>query len=135
MMPLFKTHGISVHNKIDFDRWLYVDRNQLEQVILNLLTNSMYALTGDSTDSKVIELSASVANNRLFIVISDNGAGIEKEIQDKIFLPFFTTRKEGAGIGLTLSKNIIEAHGGYLNYQRDSTHTTFVISLIEKENS
>ncbi len=135
MMPLFKSHGISVHNNIDFDYLLHVDRKQLEQVILNLLTNSMYALTGDSTNSKVIELSASVANNRLFIVISDSGAGIEKEIQDKIFLPFFTTRKEGAGIGLTLSKNIIEAHGGYLNYQRDSALTTFVISLIEGENS
>lgn len=134
MLPLFKSHGITLRNTIDFDQWIWVDRKQLEQVIVNLFTNSMYALSDDATDRKEVEISASVADNRVFIVISDSGAGIEKEIQDKIFLPFFTTRKEGAGIGLTLSKNIVEAHGGYLNFQRDSRHTTFVISLIEGEN-
>lgn len=133
MMPLFKTHGISVLNNIDFDYLLHVDRKQMEQVILNLLTNSMYALSDDTTERKEIEISASVAHNRVFITISDSGSGIEKEIQDKIFLPFFTTRIEGAGIGLTLSRNIVEAHGGYLNFQRDSSHTTFIISLIEGE--
>ncbi|WP_411162013.1 ATP-binding protein [Flavobacterium sp. DG1-102-2] len=52
-------------------------------------------------------------------------------IKDKIFLPFFTARTEGAGIGLTLSKNIIEAHGGYLNYLTEKDSTTFTICLIE----
>ncbi|MNY23184.1 Sensor protein FixL [compost metagenome] len=63
-------------------------------------------------------------------MITDNGKGIEKEIESKIFLPFFTTRKEGAGIGLTLSKNIAEAHGGYLAYRNEGGKTTFVICLV-----
>ncbi|WP_432419555.1 ATP-binding protein [Flavobacterium marginilacus] len=54
----------------------------------------------------IITISAEIKEKRTFIQISDNGKGIEKEIESKIFLPFFTTRKEGAGIGLTLSKNI-----------------------------
>lgn len=65
------------------------------------------------------------------IKISDNGKGIEKEIEDKIFLPFFTTRNEGAGIGLTLSKNIVEAHGGYILNKNEKGKTTFEICLIE----
>ena len=75
-------------------------------------------------------LSSYTENNRFFITISDNGKGIDPEIRDKVFLPFFTTRKDGAGIGLTLSKNIIEAHGGYLSYQTDEDKTEFVICLI-----
>ena len=66
------------------------------------------------------------------IIITDNGRGIEKEIEDKIFLPFFTTRNDGAGIGLTLSKNIIEAHGGYLSYNNLDGKTQFIICLIEQ---
>ncbi len=75
-------------------------------------------------------ISTEAKENRTFIIISDNGKGIEPEIENKIFLPFFTTRKEGAGIGLTLSKSIVEAHGGYLAYRNDDGKTTFVICLV-----
>ena len=64
-------------------------------------------------------------------MINDNGKGVESEIESKIFLPFFTTRKEGAGIGLTLSKNIVEAHGGYLAHRNEDSKTTFVICLVD----
>jgi C4-dicarboxylate-specific signal transduction histidine kinase len=100
----------------------------MEQVIINLITNSIYALK-EKQDKKMF-LSSYTENNRFFITISDNGKGIDSEIRDKVFLPFFTTRKDGAGIGLTLSKNIIEAHGGYLSYQTDEEKTHFVICLI-----
>jgi len=129
MNPLFKKSLISVENTISFNRYIYGDKLQLEQVLINLLTNSMYAL--ENKDRKHIEITSEVKNNRIFIIITDTGNGIEKEIEDKIFLPFFTTRKDGAGIGLTLSKNIIEAHGGYLSYQIDDDKTKFVICLME----
>ncbi|WP_130733402.1 PAS domain-containing sensor histidine kinase [Flavobacterium sp. J27] len=128
MLPLFKKEKIEVVNSIDFRYWFLVDKLQIEQVIINLLTNSMYALTNET--QKQITISANVQEKRLFITITDNGNGIDSEIENKIFLPFFTTRKEGAGIGLTLSKNIIEAHGGYLVYQKNENKTSFTICLI-----
>lgn len=129
MAPLFKKTGIEAVNSISFDRRLYIDPLQMEQVLINLLTNCIYALA--DTEKKQIVISAEVKEKRIFIMISDNGIGIEEEIENKIFLPFFTTRKEGAGIGLTLSKNITEAHGGYLAYKNDDGKTTFVICLVD----
>lgn len=128
MAPILKAENIELVNEINSSRSILIDKNQIEQVIINLITNSIYALKEKS--EKKIFLSSYTENNRFFIVISDNGKGIDSEIRDKVFLPFFTTRKDGAGIGLTLSKNIIEAHGGYLSYQTDDDKTSFVICLI-----
>ena len=128
MNPIFKQDQIELQNTIAFNRVLNVDKLQLEQVLINLFTNSIYALK--EKENKQIIISAEVKENRTFIIITDTGYGIEKEIEDKIFLPFFTTRKEGAGIGLTLSKNIIEAHGGYLAFQNGADSISFIICLI-----
>ncbi|OXG09628.1 histidine kinase/DNA gyrase B/HSP90-like ATPase [Flavobacterium araucananum] len=128
MSPVLKAENIELINEIDSSRSILIDKNQMEQVIINLITNSIYALK--EKPEKKIFLSGYTENNRFFITISDNGRGIDAEIRDKVFLPFFTTRKDGAGIGLTLSKNIIEAHGGYLSYQTYEDKTSFVICLI-----
>lgn len=129
MIPLFKKEKIDVVNTISFNHFLHIDQQQIEQVLINLFTNCIFALK--ETSKKQIQISAEVKENRVFIEIYDNGNGIEREIESKIFLPFFTTRKEGAGIGLTLSKNIIESHGGYLAYRKDNSRTTFVICLFD----
>ncbi|PXY41658.1 histidine kinase [Flavobacterium cheongpyeongense] len=128
MNPILKTENIELINNTHSSRSILIDKNQMEQVIINLITNSIYALK-EKTQKKLF-VSSYTENNRFFISISDNGKGIDPEIQDKVFLPFFTTRKDGAGIGLTLSKNIIEAHGGYLNYHTDEDKTSFIICLI-----
>lgn len=129
MNPLFKKEQIEVINTITFDRRLNIDPQQMEQVLINLFTNCIYALS--SAEKKQIIISAEVKEKRIFIMITDTGKGIEKEIESKIFLPFFTTRKEGAGIGLTLSKSIVEAHSGYLAYKNDDGKTVFVICLLD----
>lgn len=128
MTPILKAENIELISDIHSSRSILIDKNQMEQVIINLITNSVYALK--ERNEKKMYVSSYTENNRFFITISDNGKGIDPEIQDKVFLPFFTTRKDGAGIGLTLSKNIIEAHGGYLSYQTDEDKTSFVICLI-----
>ena len=129
MNPLFRKNNIEVINGITQNYLINVDSQQLEQVVINLLTNSINAV--ENSNQKQISISAEAKNNRIFIKVSDSGKGIEKEIEDKIFLPFFTTRTEGAGIGLTLSKNIIEAHGGYISHKTENGKTVFEISLIE----
>ncbi|RED19727.1 histidine kinase/DNA gyrase B/HSP90-like ATPase [Flavobacterium cutihirudinis] len=129
MEPLFKRENIEVENRISYHYSINVDAQQMEQVLINLLTNSINALKNNN--QKQIFISAEAKENRTFIKIADSGNGIEKEIENKIFLPFFTTRNEGAGIGLTLSKNIIEAHGGYINYKNEDEKTVFEICLIE----
>jgi len=128
MAPLLKQEDIEISNHINLPIFLNVDKKQIEQVIINLITNSIYALK--EKEKRHIFLTSSIENNRVFITISDTGSGIENEIRDKIFLPFFTTRKDGAGIGLTLSKNIIEAHGGYLSCVSEAGKTQFVIALM-----
>lgn len=129
MEPMFKKENIEIVNSVSFHHLINVDTQQIEQVLINLLTNSINALK--ITNQKQIFISAEAKENRTFIKIADSGTGIEKEIENKIFLPFFTTRNEGAGIGLTLSKNIIEAHGGYITYKLENEKTVFEICLIE----
>ncbi|MNK69206.1 Sensor protein FixL [compost metagenome] len=129
MNPLFRKSNIEVINAVNQNYLINIDSQQIEQVLINLLTNSINAL--ENSNLKQILISAEAKNNRIFIKVSDSGKGIEKEIEDKIFLPFFTTRTEGAGIGLTLSKNIIEAHGGYISYKSENGKTVFEISLVE----
>ena len=133
MSPIFESENIKIINEIEKNKIIDLDKNQIEQVIINLITNSVFALK--EKEEKSIHLTTATQNNRFYIIISDNGGGIESEITDKIFLPFFTTRKNGAGIGLTLSKNIIEAHGGYLSHKTDSDlsggKTHFTICFIQ----
>ena len=93
---------------IDMDE----DENQLSQVLLNLLRNSIQALDG-RTDG-AIEIYA-YRDEHISIDVTDNGPGIPDELQEKIFIPFFTTKSEGTGIGLSLCRQIIRNHNGHLS--------------------
>ena len=87
-----------------------LDPALIEQVVINLVTNSMHALEGRK--DKVIQVKGYKQENKVTLEIADNGKGIpEKELKE-IFIPFFSTKKEGSGIGLSLSKQIISQHGG-----------------------
>jgi nitrogen fixation/metabolism regulation signal transduction histidine kinase len=110
----FKSKNIKTHLNIA-ELNLNADEKMLERVLVNLLTNSMNALI--RADKKEISIETQYLNNRTVIRIQDSGEGINDKIQDKIFLPFFTTRQNGSGIGLTLAKSIMEAHNGYIVYR------------------
>jgi len=90
---------------------IVADRNLIEQVILNLVNNAMDAL-GHKHDG-VIRLNAfKNPHNQPVIQVFDNGKGIPEDVLEKIFVPFFTTKESGSGIGLSLSRQIIQRHGG-----------------------
>ena len=89
-----------------------MDRKLIEQVIINLINNGLYALQG--IPNPWIKLSCFVEQDKTIIMVSDNGKGIEEKILNQIFIPFYTTKKNGSGIGLSLSKNILKKHGGNL---------------------
>lgn len=111
MQRKLEQHGIRLEIQVASDAsnaWL--DRTLIEQVLINLTTNSIHALTDRSEPE--IWLSAFTQENHIIIKVADNGKGIpEKELQD-IFIPFFSTKKEGSGVGLSLSKQIMSLHGG-----------------------
>ncbi|HMI03445.1 MAG TPA: ATP-binding protein [Pedobacter sp.] len=101
-----------------------IDLKLVEQALINLVTNSIYSLEG--TAHPVIGISYKLDQNKLYLEVSDNGKGIEAELLEKIFVPFFTTRKNGSGIGLTITRNIMKMHQGNLEVTSvPFEHTTF----------
>lgn len=95
------------------DLTLSADKNMIEQVIINLLKNAMQAF--EDQERKRIQLKAYLTEkSRPVIAVTDNGSGIDPEALDKIFIPFFTTKKSGSGIGLSLSRQIMRQHQGTL---------------------
>lgn len=121
---------VQVHlNRIPTHATIQIDTKLIEQVLINLINNSIYALQG--INDPVIEISCIVEPEKTVIVVSDNGKGIEEKIMNQIFIPFYTTKKHGSGIGLSLSKNIMKKHGGNLLVSSEvGVNTTF--SLIFK---
>ena len=111
---------------------IYLDSQLIEQALLNLINNAMDAMQG--FDEKIIRIVSSMENDKIILRISDSGEGIPPENVSKIFGPFFTTRSNGSGIGLSLCQRIITGHGGTIHvsssYNRGSE---FIIRLpIEK---
>jgi PAS domain S-box-containing protein len=89
------------------------DAQLLEQVVLNLVTNAVQALSEVKGDRK-IALTTSMERDRILIRVADNGPGVPTQIRDRIFDPFFTGRRDGFGIGLSLCHRIVSDHGGKL---------------------
>jgi nitrogen fixation/metabolism regulation signal transduction histidine kinase len=108
---------------------IIVDPEMIEQVILNLINNSIQAL--DLKENAQIILKAEIDDRgRAVLKVIDNGCGIPEDILDKIFIPFFSTKKEGSGIGLSISQRIIRAHGGSIWVQsKPNDETVFTIRL------
>lgn len=95
------------------DLTITADKNMVEQVLINLLRNAIQAF--DDQENRTIEIKASAnEKSRPIISVKDNGTGIEPEAMEKIFIPFFTTKKTGSGIGLSLSRQLMRQHQGTL---------------------
>ncbi|HEY8397747.1 MAG TPA: HAMP domain-containing sensor histidine kinase, partial [Flavihumibacter sp.] len=92
------------------------DVNLVDQVLINLLVNAMDAVR-DREQPKIVLSASKGPNNRTLLKVADNGVGMPEEIMDKIFIPFFSTKKSGSGIGLSLCKQIMMLHKGNITVQ------------------
>lgn len=116
MLQEADSRGVQIHNRLSQSRLaIMADKKMIEQVLINLIKNAFHAL--DRHKKASIELSAELQEEGTMLHVKDNGEGIDPDLLSQIFVPFFTTRKSGTGIGLSLSKNIMKSHGGDLKVQ------------------
>jgi two-component system, NtrC family, nitrogen regulation sensor histidine kinase NtrY len=109
------------------DLKLTADPDLIEQVLINLIINSIHAVK-EANNPTIKILALTGTNNRIFLSISDNGHGIKPDIMEKIFVPFFTSKKEGSGIGLSLSREIMRLHKGNITVKsKPGEETTFTL--------
>ncbi len=135
LKPLFaSTDSITYrYQLVHPDTALHIDRTQMEQVLINLLKNATEACA--QTPNAVVTLTDSVdtASGRYRLHVADNGPGILPEVQEKIFIPFFTTKPQGSGIGLALSKQIVHLHHGTLRVVSEAGCTCFTVELAASD--
>jgi two-component system, NtrC family, nitrogen regulation sensor histidine kinase NtrY len=130
MQPTLEQKNIELEIILkDPDISLLVDSNLIDQVLINLLVNAIEAVK--ETTNPRIALSAYISSNRKTVIkIADNGAGMSEEVLDKIFIPFFSTRKTGSGIGLSLCKQIMMLHKGSIQVQsKEGEGTAFMLVI------
>jgi len=109
-------------------RMIHADKNLLNQVIMNLVNNARDALEG-TPGERELRIGLFQYDPHVFIRVSNNGAIIPEEDLEKIFIPFFTTKKNGSGIGLYISRQIIQQHHGLLSVSSRPGETSFLIEL------
>lgn len=130
MLPTLLQKKIELEiNLKDPDLMLDADTNLVEQVLINLVVNAMEAVK-DKHEPHII-LSGYLASNRKTVIrVSDNGSGMSEEVLEKIFIPFFSTKKSGSGIGLSLCKQIMMLHRGHIQVQSvEGEGTAFILQF------
>jgi C4-dicarboxylate-specific signal transduction histidine kinase len=133
------THRLNINVSLNLKHGLpnlIADDILLEQVILNLVRNAIEALSEKQEGDRKLVIKSSISDHGILVAISDNGPGIPEDIDDQIFYSFVTSKEQGLGMGLSVSRSIIEAHGGSLYVDRNTpAMTTFVFILpINKES-
>ena len=105
----------------------YADEEQISQVFNNLIKNALQAIE-KKEDGDIIIIMKELSHT-IMISVSDNGCGIPEDMQDKVFRPNFTTKSTGMGLGLPISKNIVEGSGGTIRFVTSEKGTTFFVEL------
>lgn len=119
----FKSENIEfTYHLQDDEQELIADESLISQVLINLVRNSIEALKG--IESKSLSISTGEVNPVNFIIVRDNGAGISDELIENVFTPFFTTKENGSGIGLNLSRQILRLHGGTISVRSKPNRLT-----------
>jgi two-component system, NtrC family, nitrogen regulation sensor histidine kinase NtrY len=108
---------------------LHADPLQIEQVLINLTRNAIEALA-DTPDPRIMLRASGNQQHRVLVQVADNGPGIEPAHLDNIFVPFFTTRRGGSGVGLSISRQLVQANRGFISVKAgDAGGSVFTLSL------
>ncbi|MEJ2684785.1 MAG: ATP-binding protein [Candidatus Sulfobium sp.] len=119
-------------SKEENEQFVELDAEQFKRVIINIVDNAMQAMGG--TGKIDIAISHDIPSNRVYVDISDNGPGIREEDKERLFLPYFSTRKDGTGLGLAIASKVVTEHHGYIRIRDNKpTGTVFTIELPIKE--
>lgn len=131
MQPTFEQKGIELEIILkNPDLQMQADVSLLEQVLINLVVNALEAVK-DKEHPKIVLNADQTPDKKVTIKVKDNGHGMSEEVVEKIFIPFFSTKKNGSGIGLSLCKQIIMLHRGTIQVQsREGQGTVFVLQLL-----
>ncbi len=129
MMPEIRKTPIELRTSCESEfLTIQADEEMIEQVLINLIKNSVEALSDFETG--VIQVIGDYNGNSVVIQVVDNGAGIIKEAMARVFVPFFTTKKTGSGIGLSLSRQIMQMHNGSLSVESEpGVRTVFTMKF------
>src|SRR4029077_2534399 len=110
------------------------DPVQLQQVLINLVVNAIEAMRASTDRPRELRIRVEKNADGILVQVQDSGPGIAPELADRIFEPFFTTKAEGIGMGLSISRSIIESHGGHLSMARGSQGALFQFTLPVNPN-
>lgn len=129
LKPEFKKTSIQFSYKSDSEYLtIQADEEMIEQVLINLIKNAIEAL--ENSPNAKIELTGTYNDSSVIIEVTDNGPGIIPEAIERVFIPFFTTKKSGSGIGLALSRQIMQMHNGSLTVKSEpDVKTTFTLNF------
>lgn len=131
-VSLMKNELTAAQTKIDFNfdkdiPFIFIDKIQMQQVLLNLIQNASEAMQETHVKEKRIHIHTKWTNAEMIeITLSDTGLGFSKEIINKVFMPFFTTKAHGRGMGLAICRSIIEAHGGQFTINPNTNGTSWI---------
>lgn len=130
MQPTFEQKGIELEIILkNPDLQMQADVSLLEQVLINLVVNALEA-TKEKEHPKIVLSADQTLDKKIIVKVADNGQGMSEEVIEKIFIPFFSTKKNGSGIGLSLCKQIIMLHKGSIQVQSvESKGTVFVMQF------
>lgn len=121
--------NVAIHNLIDTPKvFIRGNRIQLEQVLLNLITNALDAMKDSSIKNLILKADRSVTDF-ITIALTNSGPAFDETYFDELIKPFFSTKKNGLGLGLFISRSIVQAHGGELSAYNDPAGVTFCFTL------